>query len=97
MGSTQLTLNGISQSFPIPAPAGRALVTILSAPATVVATGDGSYPTLPSGATNNSAAVIIAGVIGESGIIQFPLFGSHMANPTINLASTGNPVVLIEW
>jgi hypothetical protein len=84
---------------PLSAPTGRIIITIVANPATVVATADGSAPTVPVGTTTNNTAgaVIIPGVLGQQGILQPPLFGDHMQVPTVNLASTGTPTVIIAW
>lgn len=99
MPSTQVTLTGSTPvTVQLSAPTGSVNVTITAAAAEVVVTADGSYPTLPSnGVTNNTNAIVIPGVLGQSGIIQPPLFGNHMQIPSLNLASTGTPTVLIQW
>jgi hypothetical protein len=99
MPSTQAVLSATPTLVSLPAPTSRVVVSILANAATVVVTADGSYPSLPSaGVTNTQGAVVISGVAGElMGVVQPPLFGDHMAAPTLRLASTGTPTVLISW
>lgn len=99
MASVQLVLTGATPVlFTPPGPVGRVLVTILSAPATVYITADGSYPILPTaGVENPTGLVTLAGVIGQQIQVPCPLFGDHMATPTLRLASAGSPVVQLDF
>jgi hypothetical protein len=81
------------------APGGKAKVTIVSGTAAlVVGTSDGSLPVLPSAGTEvPGGQKAIPAVLGAYMTLAAPLFGDHMAKATIQLRSTGNPTVLVEW
>ena len=99
MPSTTLALNGATPVlFALPSVAGRVVVTMLSAPATAYITADGSYPLIPSvGVVNPGGLFTLAGWIGAQASIPCPLFGDHMAIPTLRFASDGSPVVHLDW
>jgi hypothetical protein len=100
MPSVRVTLTGPTEVIvPISAPTGRVSVTIEANAAEVWATADGTYPTQPGVSSSTAPAnqVTIAGVLGAQGVLQPPLYGDHMAVPSIRLASAGNPIVLVEW
>lgn len=78
--------------------AGRVVLTLMSGPAEVWATIDGSLPVQPqNGVVNSGAQVTLAGVAGAQAVLQAPLFGDHMAAATVRIASAGTPVVEISW
>lgn len=84
--------------IPLDAPTGRVTVTILSAPATTFATADGSTPVIPTdGVEVSSAQRAIAGATGQQEVLVPPMFGDHMAIPTVRLLSAGTPVMSVEW
>lgn len=97
MPSQQLVLSASPSTVFPGVPASRVKVSIIANAATVVATGDGSYPTLPSSGTTVPNGIVIPGVLGQQGFVTCPIPGGHMALPQINLASSGNPTVVVSW
>jgi hypothetical protein len=100
MPTEQLTLvGGVVSLFPLDAPTGRVIVSIVSGTAAeVYATADGSLPIIPgTGAENSGNMQMISSVLGGQVVLQPPLFGDHMAIATIRLLSAGTPTVLVEW
>jgi hypothetical protein len=97
MASIQATLSGSPSVIPLDAPTGRIVVTMMSSPAEAWFTVDGSLPVAPSGTENPTTQKTLAGVTGAQIVLQPPFYGDHMVIPTIRAASSGSPVVEIEW
>lgn len=99
MASEQVTLVANKAAYvPLDAPTTRVVATMLSGPATVYATADGNDPVVPSsGVEVPGSQIVLAGVLGQQIVLSPPLFGDHMAIPTIKLISAGTPVVSLGW
>src|ERR1700727_1473462 len=100
MASTQVTLAGGTVSIiPLDAPTTRIVVTIESGTAAeVYATADGSLPVIPtSGVEVTGQQKAISAATGFQRVLTPPLFGDHMAIPTVRLLSAGTPTVTVEW
>jgi hypothetical protein len=98
MPSEQLVLSETPSTVFPGVPVGRVKVTILANPATVSATGDGSWPQMPITGSVEPTTTVIAGVLGQVGWVVPPTPAGHLnGNPQINLASNGNPTVLVSW
>jgi hypothetical protein len=85
--------------LPIDTPVGRVSLTAISGtPAVVYATTDGSAPVVPSdGVEVVGTQQALSAVLGAQLPLNVPLFGDHMAAPTVRLISAGTPVVLVQW
>jgi hypothetical protein len=100
MASVQETLTGNPNNFTevdIPNPTGRIVITMMSAPAEVWVTSDGTVPVAPSGTQNTGTQRTLSGAVGEQIVVSPAIPGGHMALPIIRLASVGSPVVELEW
>lgn len=98
MASVQVTLTGATPvTVPLGATAGRVVLTMISSPAEVYVTTDGSEPTAPTDVENPTTASVLAGAIGQQTVVQPALTAGHMVPTVINLASAGTPVVQLEW
>jgi hypothetical protein len=99
MASVTQTLNGTTPlTFAIPGAVGRVKITMLSAGPEAWVTSDGTAPINPSSTTDTDISQrYLPAVAGSQIIITPTLYGDHFAAPTLNLASTGSPVLLIEW
>jgi hypothetical protein len=100
MPSTQVTLvGGVAAVVPLDAPAGRVVVTLEAGTAAeVYVSVDGTLPVIPG---NNvevpGGQIMLASAFNSQAILAPPLFGDHMAIPTIRLLSAGTPVVSVAW
>lgn len=99
MGSTSVTLNaGTPVLVPIPTPVGTIVISQAGGvPAESYVTTDGSFPTFPSSAVNNTDLTILAGVAGAQAVLTPRKYGDHMAAVTLRFASQGTPVIQIQW
>jgi hypothetical protein len=97
VASLQVTLSSSPSVVPLDAPTGRIVVTMISSPAEAYVTADGSLPAIPSSTEEPGTGQVLAGVTGAQIVLQPPLFGTHMAIPTLRLVSSGTPTVAIEW
>jgi hypothetical protein len=108
VGSTQVTLVANQpSSVIIPAPCGRVVVTMMSAPSEVWMTSDGTGPVDPSSAILTSTQTTLAGAVGAQAVLQpTPMPGGSAPgpagpggskNPQIQLMSVGTPVLELVW
>lgn len=100
MASTQVTLVGGTVSrLTLGAPAGRVVVTQISGtPAVIYVTADGTDPVIPSsGVEVTGSQKALPALLAAQTVISPPLFGDHMAIPSIRLLSVGTPTVLVSW
>jgi hypothetical protein len=100
MALTQVLLvAGSVQVVPLDAPATSVVLTIASGVAgEVYATADGSLPVIPLNDVEvPDGQIAMPAVIGAQAVLRPPLFGDHMAIPTIRLLSSVAAVVSITW
>jgi hypothetical protein len=100
MASEQVTLAAGSISrLTLDAPTGRIVVTQSSGTAAeIFVTADGNDPVTPSGSTEvPDQQRPIPAVLGAQVVLQPPLFGDHMAIPSVRFLSAGTPTVTVEW
>jgi hypothetical protein len=97
MSSVQATLSATPSVIALDAPTSRVVVTMISSAAEAYFTVDGSNPMAPTTTTDPGTKKVLAGVVGAQIVLSPPLFGDHMAIPTLRAASSGAPTVQIEW
>ena len=100
MASVQVTLvaNTVSR-ITLDAPTGRVVVTQSAGTAAeIYATADGNDPVVPTNAVEVADQQrVIPAILGFQLVLVPPLFGDHMAIPSIRLLSVGTPTVTVEW
>ena len=100
MPSVQVTLTGNPNNYTevdIPNPTGRIVATMMSSVSEAWITVDQTAPVPPSGSIITNNQKTLAGVAGAQVVLQPPLPGGHMALPVVRLASSGSPVIELEW
>jgi hypothetical protein len=100
MASTVVVVPNLTPvSVTLPSPTRKIVLTVVGGvPGEVYVTADGTFPVPPvAGTVNPTNQKVLAGILGEQGVIEPQLFGDHMQAPTLKFAAAAAATVQIEW